>query len=279
MNTLKIRDTIFNWGKRTYIMGILNVTPDSFSDGGEYHSPDKALKQAQSFIEAGVDIIDVGGQSTRPGSQLISTNEEIDRVIPIIELLRSRYRVPISLDTINSKVAEAGIEAGADIINDISGGTLDPEMLPTAAKLAVPIILMHSRGTPKTMQTLTQYENLVSDIISFLETQISKAINLGIHRHNIIIDPGIGFAKTYEQNLEILQNLPRFHCLDFPLLVGVSRKSFIGYIINKQDPKDRLWGTIAACCYAIAAKTHILRVHDVTPMIDATKVADKLWRN
>jgi dihydropteroate synthase len=260
-------------------MGILNVTPDSFSDGGEYNSLEAALCLAENFISAGVDIIDMGGQSTRPGADLISTKEEINRVVPVIKLLRSRSSVPISLDTINAQVARAGLEAGADMINDISGGTFDPDMLPLVASLKVPIVLMHSRGTPKTMQSLTEYENLVSDVISFLETQIEKAINLGIDRDKLIIDPGIGFAKTYEQNLEILQHLSRFQSLNCPLLVGVSRKSFIGRIVNKQEPKDRLWGTISACCYAIAAKTHILRVHDVKEMIDATKVADILWRN
>lgn len=279
MKPLTIREKTFNWGQRTYIMGILNVTPDSFSDGGEYNSIDKALSQVENFISAGVDIIDVGGQSTRPGADLISTEEEINRVVPIIKMIRSHSSIPISLDTINAKVARAGIEAGADMINDISAGTLDVDMLPVVANMKVPIVLMHSRGTPKTMQSLTGYQNLVQDIISFLQNRIEKAIKLGIDRDNIIIDPGIGFAKTYEQNLEILQNLSSFRSLNFPLLVGVSRKSFIGRIVDKQDPKDRIWGTISACCYAIAVKTDILRVHDVNAMIDAAKVADILWRN
>ncbi len=278
MNNLIIRDTMFDWGKRTYLMGILNVTPDSFSDGGQFNSIETALKQAVNMINSGADIIDIGGQSTRPGAEEIALEEELNRVIPVIKKLRQNTSIPISIDTTRSQVAQAAIEAGADMVNDISGGTFDEKMFSTVASLTVPIIIMHIRGTPKTMQQKTDYQDLVKDIINWLNNQIKKAIQVGIDPHKIIIDPGIGFAKNYQQNIELLKNLSQFHVLKCPLLVGVSRKSFIGHILDEKDPKKRVWGTAAACCHAIASQTDILRVHDVAEMKDIIKVSDVLWR-
>ena len=280
---ITIRNKAFEWGKRTYLMGVLNVTPDSFSDGGDYYTIESALAQAENMVKSGVDIIDIGGQSTRPGAAEISLEEEIDRVIPVVQILRQKAEifgsVPISVDTTRAQVAKAAVEAGADIINDISGATFDSEMLSTVAQLKVPIILMHIRGTPQTMQKLTDYRDLIGEIREFLESRIAGAVAAGIDKSHIILDPGIGFAKNYSQNLEILQQLAKFRGLDCPILVGVSRKSFIGHILNQPLAKQRIWGTAAACTGAIANSADILRVHDVREMHDVCLVADAIFRN
>lgn len=276
--TLLLADRSFVWGERTYLMGVLNVTPDSFSDGGEFYNPAAALEQAQRLVESGADIIDVGGQSTRPNAEQVSVEEELHRVLPVIKQLRSVLSVPISVDTTRASVAQKAVEAGADLVNDISGGTFDPNMLPVVAELDVPIVLMHIRGTPQTMQQLTEYQDLIGEIYDFLERQIAAAIAAGIKTSHLIIDPGIGFAKTAQQNWEILRQLSKFRCLGVPILVGPSRKSFIGRLLNKPDPKDRLLGTAAACCGAIAGSADILRVHDVREMHDVCRVADAIWR-
>ena len=275
----RIKNYSFDWGKKTYVMGILNVTPDSFSDGGEFNNLEAALAQVNKMINHGADIIDIGGESTRPQAEKISLAEELNRVIPVIKYLRRSTLIPFSIDTTKADVAEAAIKAGADIINDISGGTFDAQMLPTAAQLNVPIILKHIRGTPKTMQQLTDYQNVVDEVYQFLETQIDKATACGIKRENIMIDPGIGFAKNYQQNLELLKRLGEFKSLKLPILIGVSRKSFIGHILNKNNPQERVWGTAAACCSAIASGADILRVHDVAEMYDVCRVADAIWRS
>ncbi|RUR72471.1 dihydropteroate synthase [Chlorogloeopsis fritschii PCC 6912] len=277
-SNLTIRDRTFEWGRRTYLMGVLNVTPDSFSDGGEFHSTAAALAQAQALQAAGADIIDVGGQSTRPGAEQITVSEELDRVLPVIQLLRQKITLPISVDTTRAEVAKAAIQVGADIVNDISGGTFDPEMLPAVAKLNVPIIIMHIRGNPQTMQKITDYQNLMEEISNFLARQIAAATAAGIDSEKIIIDPGIGFAKNYEQNLEIFRRLPELRKLNCPILVGPSRKSFIGRILDQPDPKARVWGTAAACCAAIFTGADILRVHDVHEMRDVCLVADAIFR-
>lgn len=276
-----LRDRPFQWGQQTYLMGVLNVTPDSFSDGGEFNSLESALNQAQKMVTSGADILDIGGQSTRPNAEEVTLAEELDRVIPVIQALRRNPKfsqVPISIDTTRATVANAAIVAGADLINDVSSGTFDAEMFPIVAKLGVPIALMHSRGTPKTMQTLTDYQDLIREIVEFLELRIRGAIAAGIDRRQIIIDPGIGFAKKQAQNLEILRQLPAFQALECPILVGVSRKSFIGHIISQPDPQKRGWGTAAACVSAIVGGTDILRVHDVSEMRDVCRVADAVWR-
>lgn len=269
----------FNWGERTYLMGVLNVTPDSFSDGGDFYDLAAALAQAQRLVEAGADMIDVGGQSTRPNSPQVSEDEELNRVLPVVKQLRSILSIPISVDTTRASVAQQAVEAGADMVNDISGGTFDPNMLPVVAQLDVPIVLMHIRGTPQTMQQLTQYQDLIGEIYEFFQRQIATALTAGIKRSHLIIDPGIGFAKTAEQNWEILRQLPRFHDLNVPILVGPSRKSFIGKLLNQPDPKQRVWGTAAACCGAISGLADILRVHDVLEMRDVCRVADAIWRH
>ncbi|MGB3265221.1 MAG: dihydropteroate synthase [Microcoleus sp.] len=278
-----IRNKAFEWGKRTYLMGVLNITPDSFSDGGDFYTIESALAQAENMVKSGVDIIDVGGQSTRPGAAEISSSEELDRVIPVVQILRQKTdifaNIPISVDTTRADVAKAAVEAGADMVNDISGATFDSEMLSTVAQLKVPIILMHIRGTPQTMQKLTDYRDLIGEIGEFLEYRIAAAVAAGIDKSQIIIDPGIGFAKTYSQSLEILQQLPKFRVLDCPILVGVSRKSFIGQILQQPEAKQRVWGTAAACTGAIANLADILRVHDVKEMHDVCLVADAIFRN
>lgn len=276
---MTIRGHSFNWGERTYLMGVLNVTPDSFSDGGEFNTPASALAQAQQLVEAGADILDIGGQSTRPGAEQVSVEEELQRVLPVVQAVRSVLSVPISVDTTRASVAQAAIAAGADLINDISGGTFDSEMFPVVAQMKVPIILMHIRGTPQTMQQFTAYQDLMAEIYQFLEAQIAAAVEAGIERSRLIVDPGIGFAKTGEQNLEILRHLAMLRSLGVPILVGPSRKSFIGRILNQPDPKHRVWGTAAACCSAIAGGADILRVHDVGEMRDVCLIADALWRN
>lgn len=276
---LKIRDRNFNWGERTYLMGILNITPDSFSDGGEFDNLESALEQACNMIAHGVDIIDIGGESTRPNAPKIAVEEELERVIPIIRKLRQESTIPISIDTTKATIAKQAIAAGADIVNDISGATFEEQMLDTVAKLDVPIILMHIRGNPQTMQSLTDYRDVVTEVKEFLETQTSKAISSGIKRDKLIIDPGIGFAKTASQSLELLQSLTELKTLDLPVLIGVSRKSFMRSILDKDNPKERVWGTAAACYGAIARGADILRVHDVSEMYDVMRVADAIERN
>jgi dihydropteroate synthase len=276
--TLKIRQHVFDWGKRTYLMGILNITPDSFSDGGEFNKIESALSQTRQMLNNGVDLIDIGGQSTRPGAEQISLEEELNRVIPVIKALRQESSIPISIDTTRANVASTAIAAGADLVNDISGATFDSDMLSVVAKLEVPIILMHLRGNPQTMQQLTDYDDLVGEISQFFASRIEEAIAAGIKRDRIIIDPGIGFAKNYQQNLELLKRTKEFQKLGLPILIGTSRKSFIGHLLNKSNPKDRVWGTAATCCAAIAAGADILRVHDVREMYDVCRVADAIWR-
>lgn len=273
-----IRNRTLAWGDRTYVMAILNVTPDSFSDGGQFETLETAIAQAHHLIAAGADILDIGGQSTRPKAEEVPLKMELERVIPVIQVIRQVSDIPISVDTTRASVAKAAIAAGADIVNDISGATYDPEMLPTVASLHVPIVLMHIRGTPQTMQQLTDYEDLISELMAFLQARKDAAIAAGIPPHLIAIDPGIGFAKTFDQNLEILRCLRDFHTLHCPILVGPSRKSFIGHILDQPDPQQRVWGTSAACCAAIAAHCDIVRVHDAREMVDVCRVADAIWR-
>lgn len=279
-----IRDRAFIWGDRTYIMGILNVTPDSFSDGGQFDRADSALCQARHLVHTGTDILDIGGQSTRPGAGVIASAEELQRVIPVIQTIRrdadpKLAAVPISVDTTRSEVARAAVEAGADMVNDISGGTFDPAMLGTVAQLGVPVFLMHIRGTPATMQQHTDYGDLIGEIYQFLQRRISAAQTAGIDPELIAIDPGIGFAKSYPQNLEILRRLRKFRALGCPILVGASRKSFIGWLLDQKDPQQRVWGTAAACSSAIAGGADILRVHDGAEMAQVARVADAIWRD
>ena len=279
----QIRGQQFLWGTRTYLMGVLNVTPDSFSDGGEFNTVETALVQAQALVEAEMDILDIGGQSTRPGSTPTTKQEECDRVIPVIQAIRAASHptlaaTPISIDTTRADVARAALEAGADIINDISGGTYDADIFKVAADFTAPIMLMHLRGTPATMQQMTDYDDLMGEIITFLAAQADKAVAAGVDPKNIVIDPGIGFAKTLEQNLTILKELGALKKMGCPILVGTSRKSFIGKILDRPEAKDRVWGTAATCDCAIAQGADILRVHDGPEMRDVCRMADRLWR-
>lgn len=278
-----LRDRTFKWGDRTYVMGVLNVTPDSFSDGGQFNSVAAAIAQAQHLIQAGVDMLDIGGQSTRPGAAPVTLATELERVVPVIEAIRASdhdalSQAVISVDTTRSQVARAAVRAGADLVNDISGGTFDAAMFATVADLGVPIILMHLRGTPETMQKNTTYADLMGEIHDFLARQIATAQAAGVSHSQIAIDPGIGFAKSYPQNLEILRQIPALRSLNCPILIGPSRKSFIGWLLNQADPQARVWGTAAACCAAIAGGADILRVHDGKEMVEVRKVADAIWR-
>jgi dihydropteroate synthase len=275
---LQVGQTLFEWGQRTYVMGILNTTPDSFSDGGEFDSLPKAIARVVAMVEAGADIIDIGGQSTRPGAETVSLKEELGRTIPVIQALRQALDIPVSIDTTRAEVARQALEAGANLINDISGATFEPEILAIASQHKAPIILMHIRGTPQTMQNLTDYGDLMGEMKQFFATQIDLARHYGVLPQQIILDPGIGFAKTAEQNITLMRQLPELKKLGFPLLVGPSRKSFIGKILDQPDPKQRIWGTGAACCRAIAGGADIIRVHDVAAMAQVCRVADALWR-
>jgi dihydropteroate synthase len=278
MSPWQIRDRVFVWDKRTYLMGIINVTPDSFSDGGMFNSTGSALAQADRLIPY-VDILDIGGESTRPGAEAVSASDEIERVVPAIAAIRSKYPdIPISIDTTKAAVAEAAIEAGADIINDVSAGTLDVNILGVAARYQVPIILMHMQGEPRTMQINPHYQDVVVEVTQYLADRISEAIAAGVPQHLIAIDPGIGFGKTLEHNLELLRNLSELQQLDCPILVGVSRKSFIGKLCYQPDPNDRLLGTAAACTIAIAGGTNILRVHDARAIRDVCRIGDAIYR-
>jgi dihydropteroate synthase len=279
---LNIRGKSFDWGSRTYIMGVLNVTPDSFSDGGQFQTVAAAVDRSIQMVRSSVDIIDIGGESTKPGAMAVDERTELERVIPVIRAIRQHpdtQNIPISIDTTKASVAKAAIEAGADIVNDVSGGRFDDRMFETVARLGVPYAMMHMRGTPATMQQMTDYADIIGEILAYFETQIDRAVKCGIDRSKIIIDPGIGFAKTYHQSIELVRHLDKFRVLDLPLLVGVSRKSFIGKILDQPDPERRLWGTAAACCAAIAGGADILRVHDVAEMVDVSRVADVMFRN
>lgn len=262
---LPIRNMFFELSKRTYIMGILNITPDSFSDGGElYNNVNAAVKKAIQFAKQGADILDIGGQSTRPGAKLLTPEEEMKRVLPVIKAIRSQKEldnVPISIDTFYSQVAKAAIEAGADMINDISGGSFDKDMFATASQLCVPIVIMHMRGTPQTMNNFTDYKDLITDICSSLCLKAKEAQQQGVMKWNCIIDPGIGFAKTAEHNLIILKNISKIRekC-SFPLLIGTSRKKFIEKLTGKTNPKQRDFGTSATVCASIAGGADIVSI-------------------
>ncbi len=266
-------------GKRTLIMGILNATPDSFSDGGEYNSLDNAVEHALQMLEDGADIIDIGGESTRPGAIPVDAQEEIQRVVPVIKALRKTTEACISIDTHKAIVAEAACDAGANMINDVSSGTLDAEMPDVASRSGCPVILMHMRGTPQTMQAMTDYANIMEDIYMFLNERIDCFIEAGCNRDSMIVDPGFGFGKTPEQNLEILRRLAELKNLGCPLLIGTSRKSTIGKILGDVSVNNRLEGTAATVAIAIANGADIVRVHDVQQMARVAKMSDAIARN
>lgn len=257
-------------------MGVLNITPDSFSDGGLFYGPEQAVEQGLKLIEQGADILDIGGESSRPGSEPVGAEEEKNRILPVLEKIRRQSSdALISVDTTKAEVARAALDAGADIINDISAGRFDTELLKLAAERRTPIILMHMLGIPKTMQADPHYENLLEDIKAFFRERIATAVSLGMERDNIILDPGIGFGKRHQDNLNLLKNLKFLDDLQQPVLVGVSRKSFIGRILDS-PPDDRLEGTIASALISVLHGAHILRVHDVAAVLKAIKVTEAI---
>ena len=265
-------------GHKTLVMGVLNVTPDSFSDGGLFSNPDSAIRHAISMVEAGADLIDIGGESSRPGAAPVPVDEEIRRVVPIIEAIAGRIDVPISVDTYKAPVAQAALDAGALIVNDISSATLDPAMPHLIAARRCPAILMHMRGTPRDMQTNTDYEDLMGEISGFLRARVRAIAEAGVDKRMLIIDPGIGFAKTVEQNLEILRRLRELKSIGRPILVGTSRKSTIGKVLGNLPPEERLEGTAATVAIAIANGADIVRVHDVKEMARTARMADAIVR-
>jgi dihydropteroate synthase len=253
-------------------MGVLNVTPDSFSDGGRFLSPDAALAQAERLAAEGADLLDIGGESTRPGAPPVSAREELERVVPVIERLRaSGFQVPISIDTSKAEVAQAALRAGADLVNDIQG-LADPALARVVAQAQAPVVLMHMRGTPADMGARTEYRDLMTDVLCELRQALARAEQAGIPAERTILDPGIGFAKTAEQNLTLLRRLSELHALGRPLLVGPSRKSFIGTITGAPI-SDRLPGTLAAVTAAVLAGAAFVRVHDVAAARQASAVA------
>ncbi len=260
--TLDFKDRQLSLNKRVAVMGILNVTPDSFFDGGKYLRPEAALKRVEEMVQEGADIIDIGGESTRPGSQLVSLQQELRRVIPVVRRIRRLFEIPLCVDTYKAEVAREAIEAGARMINDISGLRFDREMARVVASFNVPVIIMHIRGTPRMMQRNPRYKNLIKEIISYLRKGIDIALAAGVSSKNIIIDPGIGFGKTVRHNLQIIKNLAELKTLNQPILMGVSRKSFIGKVLDL-PPQERLEGGLAAVSLAVFTGARIIRTHDV----------------
>ena len=271
--SMKLRGKVLELGRRTLVMGILNITPDSFSDGGQFADYERALSRAFELISAGADILDVGGESTRPGSAPIPLPVELVRVIPIIRAVRESSDIPISIDTSKSEVALQSLAAGADIINDVSSLRFDPGMARAAAASGAPLILMHMLGAPRTMQINPVYESVISEIIAFLEQRMKFAVKNGIERSQIIVDPGIGFGKTVTHNLNIIRDLDSFSCMDRPVMLGASRKRFIGKILGRPEDEREL-GTAVVNAFGIAAGAHILRVHDVAFHREAVRMAE-----
>lgn len=275
--TLEWADHTLNLNQKTHIMGILNVTPDSFADGGLYLQKDKAIEHGLAMAKDGADIIDVGGESTRPYSKKLSTDEELDRVIPVIQALSQELRIPISIDTYKAEIAQEALQAGASMINDISALRFDPHMMSVAADAGVPVILMHMRGTPSNMQDKPTYNNLIGEILDFLKNAVDRAVGGGISRDMIIADPGIGFGKTFDHNLQIIKGLVQFSSLERPILLGSSRKAFIGNILDK-DAHERDTGTMATIAVGVMNGAHIVRVHNVKKTLETVKMIDAIKR-
>lgn len=263
-----------DFARATTVMGILNVTPDSFSDGGEFLDKDAAVERALDMVRQGAHIIDVGGLSTRPGSRPVSVQEETDRAVPVIEAIASRVGVPVSIDSYRSGVARAALEAGASMVNDVSGLRFDPLMAPLAAEFEVPVVVMHIKGTPRDMQKDPVYEALVPEIMDYLRESIRIAVDAGVDQ--VIIDPGIGFGKTFDHNLEIIDRIDEFVRMGRPVLVGPSRKAFLGEILGGTAQSDRLEGTAAAVAASVMKGAHIVRVHDVREMARVARVIDSI---
>jgi dihydropteroate synthase len=278
---LRLLSRTLSLGERTLVMGVLNVTPDSFSDGGLFLDTDAAVDRALEIERAGADILDVGAESTRPGSTGISADEELRRILPMLEKLRGKIKIPISIDSSKSEVAEAAATAGAEILNDVTALRNDPRIAEVARRHKLPLILMHMRGEPRTMQKGPFAKDVVRDVLAGLRRSIALARGAGVPKSQIIIDPGIGFGKNYAQNLTLLSRLPELAKLGYPLLIGTSRKAFIGHILRTQSQQaptnhDRLWGTAATIAASILQGAHIVRVHDVAEMVQVARVSDAI---
>ena len=270
------QDWCLNPKRKTLVMGIVNVTPDSFSDGGKFFSPEVAISHASKLITQGADIIDIGGESTRPGAEQVSESEEIKRVIPVIEKIRTdNPTILISIDTTKASVAKHAVEAGADIINDVSGLSFDNNMIGIVESLNVPVVIMHMKGNPQNMQLNPTYKDIVNEILDFFKMKINTAIQSGINRSMIILDPGIGFGKTVEHNFELLSRLNEFNVLELPIMIGPSRKSFIGITLDL-PPEDRVEGTAAAVSAGVMNGASIVRVHDVKSMKRVVRIIEKV---
>src|SRR6266850_1208788 len=277
---LKLLSRTLVLGKRTLIMGVLNVTPDSFSDGSKFYSEEHAIEHALQMERAGADFIDIGAESTRPGSEGISAEEEWRRLFPVLSGLRRLLKIPISIDTQKAEVAETALDAGAEIINDISGLKSDPRIAEVAARHRVPLILMHMRGEPRTMQKGPFARDVMKDVVQGLRRSVAIARKAGVAKSQVILDPGIGFGKNFAQNYELLNKLPQLAKLGHPLLVGTSRKGFLGATLARDGspapPEERIWGTAATVTASILNGAHIVRVHDVAEMFQVARVADCL---
>ncbi|WP_457767255.1 dihydropteroate synthase [Cyanobium sp. ULC082] len=272
------------WGERTFVMGVLNLTPDSFSDGGRYPTPAAALRQARQMVAQGADLLDLGGQSTRPGATEINASEELARVLPVLELIRASAGSGgggplISIDTFRAPVAAAALAAGAHWINDVSGGRRDAGILSVVAEFGCPYVLMHSRGDSRSMDGLAAYADVVAEVREELLRASEAAHLAGVRADQLIWDPGLGFAKTTEHNLALLRGLADLRREGFPLLVGPSRKRFIGAVLNEPRPRARLWGTAAVCAQAITQGADLLRVHDVAPIVQTARMVDAIVRS
>jgi dihydropteroate synthase len=262
----------------TLVMGVLNVTPDSFSDGSRFFDPRAAVEHARRMVDAGADLVDIGGESTRPGAERTDSEEQIRRIRPVFEALGGKIDAVLSVDTTRAGVAEAAIDHGAYLINDISAATDDAAMLPLAAKRGVPIALMHMQGQPATMQRAPAYGDVVAEVLAHLRERIAAAAGAGVPPHRILIDPGIGFGKDLGHNLALLRNLSRFASLNHPLLLGVSRKGFIGRITGEPEPSARLFGTAAAVAWCVANHANVVRVHDVEQMSKVVRLIEAIRR-
>jgi dihydropteroate synthase len=271
---LKLPSRTLILGERTLLMGVLNVTPDSFSDGGLYFDAGAAVARALEIQSAGADILDIGGESTRPGAAAISAEEELARILPVLNKLRGQLTIPISIDTSKATVAEAAAEAGAEIINDVTALRADARIAEVARRYKLPLILMHMRGTPRTMQQKPFARDAMRDITSGLKKATASALRSGVAKSQIVLDPGFGFGKSYDQNFELLARLPELARLGYSLLVGTSRKSFLGRALDGAPESDRIWGTAATVAASILQGAHIVRVHDVAEMAQVARVTD-----
>jgi dihydropteroate synthase len=276
---LRLRSRTLILGKRTLVMGVLNITPDSFSDGGKYLDSAAAIARALQLEQDGADILDIGGESTRPGAVAIPVEDELRRILPVIEVLRGKLRIPMSVDTRRAEVAEAALAAGVEILNDVSGLRTDPRLGEVARRARAPLILMHMRGTPQTMQRGPFARDVVRDVMTGLRGAVARAKRAGLAKTQLLLDPGIGFGKRHEQNFEILARLPEFARLGCPIVIGTSRKAFLGKALAgpggpSVSPEERLFGTAATVTAAILGGAHIVRVHDVAEMVRVARVAD-----